>query len=119
MNEGQLIQRRYSTTAWLCAIFFGFPFAPLLMLVGLSSPQQRQRIGTRYIVWTTVIGYLALFVILIPTRLPHRPITSSRDHRPTLRFTNGNSCTLPNPRQLVDLLPHSQQQPSAQGTERP
>ena len=67
MNEGQLIQRRYSTTAWLCAIFFGFPFAPLLMLVGLSSPQQRQRIGTRYIVWTTVIGYLALFVILIPT----------------------------------------------------
>ena len=111
MNEGQPIQRRYSTTAWLCAIFFGFPFAPLLMLVGLSSPQQRQRIGTRYIVWATVIGYLALFVILIPivwltngsppTRASDQPYASptatqapfpTRTRKPTPKVLTDKDC---------------------------
>ena len=74
-----------STTAWLIAIFFGFPFAPLIMLVGSSSPSQRQRIGTRYIIWGTVIGWGALFAILVPIAvLTGEPALTTSYERPTV-----------------------------------
>ena len=62
MDGNQTQRQGYPQSGWWIAIFFGFPFAPILMLIGVLVPAARRYLGVNSVIVGTIIGYAILFV---------------------------------------------------------